>query len=189
MEFYYPGSKAGKADSSTRGSFSAATDDGDSSIMCIGKENSLPKDDLYSWLKPRKRSTTISKAIVSNKDQSTPCCATELLSIENFRVSRKPSNPSSNKFLDTWKASQNASCSATEVLRIENFLATPGTKATSDKQTMRYLNFPCLRMDSDYWIRNKKPKTSPSSISSDQGLGVTPPTYDLPKPFWLRKYR
>ncbi|CAL8101767.1 unnamed protein product [Orchesella dallaii] len=191
MEFYYPGNKVGKTDSSSRGSFSAPLDDGDSSsIMCISRENNLPNDDLSVWLKPRKASIA-AKPMLSNKDQNTPCCGTALLSIENFRVKRKASNISSNQFLDTWKASktQNTSCGATEVLSIDNFRASPGRKAASDKQTYRYVNFPCLRMDSDSWIRKKKPKTTSSSISSGRKLGLIPATYDMPNPFWLRKYR
>ncbi|ODN02134.1 hypothetical protein Ocin01_04545 [Orchesella cincta] len=193
VEFYYPlDNKPGKGSCSNRTSFSASADDS-SSIMCISKENGFPKDDLSVWLKPRKTSN-MNKTTISIKDQNTPCCGTELPSIENFRAKRKSSSPTTNQFLDTWKASQTpaaSNISGAEVLSIENFLASPQRKAASDKENCRYMTFPCLRMDSDLWIRKKKPKTSSStsSMTSDRGLGLIPPSFDLPNPFWLRKYR
>lgn len=62
----------------------------------------------------------------------------------------------------------------------------------------RSLDFPCLRMEAENWVHQKKAKSlgssssslssSMSAISNDQ-TKLIPPAYALPNPFWLKKYQ
>lgn len=72
----------------------------------------------------------------------------------------------------------------------------PGKRSACLMDKKRSLDFPCLRMEAENWVHQKKAKSlgsSSSSISSsisgyDQPK-LIPPAYALPNPFWLKKYQ
>jgi len=82
------------------------------------------------------------------------------------------------------------------------------SNTTSDKKSIssssaekRILDFPCLLLDNENWIRKKKSKSSAASSSSicsnktnsflqsQRQQNLVPPAYALPNPFWLKKYQ
>jgi len=52
----------------------------------------------------------------------------------------------------------------------------------------RFVDFPCLRVDPKNWVCSKKKSTAGASMKMGQSE-IIPPSYALPAPFWLKKYR
>lgn len=146
-------------------------EESESSIMCIEKNcsNLQSKEDLSMWLKPKKTKSALSVTNISiNQDAPKPACEGDKIVVSNIE-------------------------NVITALPLDKQAVSSGN---ADKRKC-VLDFPCLNMEAESWIRKKKSrpgacagvnKTVCPYILGEQKR-LIPPTYALPNPFWLKKFQ